>query len=191
LKRKAAGYKAAVRVETNRAAAVELRETDPALYAQVLAQADGSEAEEAARRDPDAYVALFLAAWKDEGGGAQPTAEAEGERDIDYWPTLDLDAAWAEVTKTFHEGIEERGRTQLYFPNWIVRRMIAFTLMSQVLVIRPELADEADALFFGAAGDAEPMREDDSLDEALDAFMARNHLSQIVAAFVQGLSAEE
>lgn len=54
-------YRAAFRVELHRHAAEQVRTERPDLYAQILAQADGSEAEAAARRNPDAYVALFLA----------------------------------------------------------------------------------------------------------------------------------
>lgn len=189
-KKRAEGYEAAFRVEKYRAAAVEMRESDPTVYAQVLAQADGSEAEGAARRDPDAYVALFLAAYDDEEVGA-PSPAQEGRRDVDYWPTLDLDAVWAQVTETFHGAIDDRGATQLYFPGWLVRRIAAHALMGQVLLIRPDLGDEVNTIFYGADDDAEPMREDAALDEELDAFLARNHLSQIVGALVQGLSAEE
>jgi hypothetical protein len=59
LRSKVRGYKAAIRVEQNRAAAVLLRQTDPASYETILAMVDG-EARDAARKDPDAYVALFL-----------------------------------------------------------------------------------------------------------------------------------
>jgi hypothetical protein len=69
--------------------------------------------------------------------------------------------------------------------------MVAYALMAEVLSVRPELGDEVNPIFFGSDDDADPMREDPALDEALDAFLARNHLSQIVDAFVQGLSAEE
>jgi hypothetical protein len=54
------GYRATIHVEKNRAAAVYLRKTDPETYRRALALADGTEAEAAARRDPDAYVALVL-----------------------------------------------------------------------------------------------------------------------------------
>lgn len=65
--RKARGYKAAIRVERYRARAELLREEDPAVFAQILAQADGTDAEDAARRDPVAYVALFMHAADDAG----------------------------------------------------------------------------------------------------------------------------
>jgi hypothetical protein len=192
LRRKAAGYKAAVRVERYRGAAAQLRESDPVLYAQVLAQADGGEAAAAASRDPDAYVALFLAAWDDEKG-AVPAAPV-AERDIDYWPTLNVDAVWADVSQAFSEAIEGRGATAtgLYYPDWFVRRMVAHALMGQALLIRPELADEADRLFYGPDGEAEPFREAPGLDAELDAFLAMAHLDQIVGALAKQLvSAEE
>lgn len=48
-----------------RSAAEQLRVEDPETFERVVAQADGSDAEEAARRDSVAYVALFLAACDD------------------------------------------------------------------------------------------------------------------------------
>lgn len=63
-------YAAGNRVERYRAAAQMLRVQDPDTYWQIVAQADGSEAEGAARRDPDAYVALFMAAAQDAGVSA-------------------------------------------------------------------------------------------------------------------------
>lgn len=65
--RRKRGYRAAARVERYRAAAKELRETNPEMYRQIVHQADGSDAEAAATRDPDAYVALFLAEAEDAG----------------------------------------------------------------------------------------------------------------------------
>jgi hypothetical protein len=74
-RRKLRGYRAAFRVETHRAAAEQLRREEPETYRQILAMAEG-EAAAAAARDPDAYVALFLAAAEDEGvigpSAAQP-----------------------------------------------------------------------------------------------------------------------
>jgi hypothetical protein len=71
------GYRAAFRVETHRAAAEQLRREEPETYRQILAMAEG-EAAVAATKDPDAYVALFLAAAEDEGvigpSAAQPQA---------------------------------------------------------------------------------------------------------------------
>jgi hypothetical protein len=58
-------YRAAIRVERYRRAASQLRANDPDGYWHIIAQADGSEAEQAAHRDPDAYVALFMAAASD------------------------------------------------------------------------------------------------------------------------------
>lgn len=39
--------------------------TDPETYRQIVVQADRSDAERAAHRDPDAYIALFIAAAND------------------------------------------------------------------------------------------------------------------------------
>jgi len=65
--RKKRGYRAAFKVERHRAAAEQLRTEDPEVYRQILSQADGSTAEEAAGRDPDAFVALFLAEAEEAG----------------------------------------------------------------------------------------------------------------------------
>jgi hypothetical protein len=68
-RRKARGYRAAIRVEKYRAAAEQLRREDPAIYDEILARAE----REATRgrggppRDPDAFVALFLAEAADAG----------------------------------------------------------------------------------------------------------------------------
>lgn len=67
ISRRRRGYRAAFRVERYRAAAELLRVQDPETYRQIAAQADGSDAEGAARSDPDAYVALFLAEAADMG----------------------------------------------------------------------------------------------------------------------------
>jgi hypothetical protein len=55
------GYRAAFRVERYRAMAEQLRAEDRETYSQILAQATNTEAQAAAQRDPDAFVALFLA----------------------------------------------------------------------------------------------------------------------------------
>jgi hypothetical protein len=55
------GYKAAALVERYRATAAVLRQEEPEKYQEVLAMAKG-DAATAAARDPDAFVALFLAA---------------------------------------------------------------------------------------------------------------------------------
>lgn len=65
-RRKLRGYRAAFRVEKHRAAAEQLRREEPEMYQQILGMAEG-DAAEAAANDPDAFVALFLAAAEDEG----------------------------------------------------------------------------------------------------------------------------
>ena len=63
--RRRSSWSAGIRVESWRKQAVALRQRDPDTYWQILAQsraADDEEVADAARRDPDAYVALFLAA---------------------------------------------------------------------------------------------------------------------------------
>lgn len=93
-RRKLRGYWAGVQVEKHRASADDLRERDPQLYQQILATAaDGSGAEAAARRDPDAYVALFLAESGEAGviGGDKASAaeEPDPQRDRIYGDFLD------------------------------------------------------------------------------------------------------
>jgi len=65
--RRLRGYKAAVTVERFRAEAARLRIEEPDLYAQILSGAEGSDTQEAAAQDPDAYVALFLAELQERG----------------------------------------------------------------------------------------------------------------------------
>jgi hypothetical protein len=70
-------------VEHYRTAAQGLRERDPDLYRQILESAgDDSEAEAAAQRDPDAYVALFLS-----HAGYSPDAQQRSEPDTQSNPT--------------------------------------------------------------------------------------------------------
>jgi hypothetical protein len=64
-RRRLSGYRAAFRVAKHRQAAEQLRRQQPDLYQQILNSARG-EAAEAAANDPDAYVALFLAAAEDQ-----------------------------------------------------------------------------------------------------------------------------
>jgi hypothetical protein len=79
LRSRAHGYKAAFRVERYRAAAESLRQTDPDMYASILARAEG-EAAESARKDPDAYVAIFLSIAEEEGViGSPETALSDSE----------------------------------------------------------------------------------------------------------------
>jgi hypothetical protein len=58
-------YRAAMHVEQYRAQAEQLRAEEPELYQEILSRAEGTEAEDAARRHPDEYVALFLKAAAD------------------------------------------------------------------------------------------------------------------------------
>jgi hypothetical protein len=59
-------YRAGFRAEKWRAAAEQLREDDPQLYQRILSEAT-PEVEDAVRKDPDAFVALWLASAKDVG----------------------------------------------------------------------------------------------------------------------------
>ena len=63
------GYRAAINVERYRFAARQLRMSDPLMFERILVQAEGSHAEDAARRDPEAYVSLFLAEADKAGHG--------------------------------------------------------------------------------------------------------------------------
>jgi hypothetical protein len=56
-----------------------MREASPETYAEWLAQAKGTEAEEFARRDPEAWVALRLADWADYRAVAARMREEEPE----------------------------------------------------------------------------------------------------------------
>lgn len=69
------GYAAAFRVERYRGAAESLRQNDPESYKKILDMADG-EAAEAARTDPDAFVALFMSYADEEDGASDPEADA-------------------------------------------------------------------------------------------------------------------
>lgn len=65
--RRLKGYKAAANVARFRPEAERLRAEEPDLYEQILAQSKGGPSESAAQRDPDAYVALFLAEARKSG----------------------------------------------------------------------------------------------------------------------------
>ena len=60
-RRRMRGYRAAFDVEQYRKEAEALRDQSPDTFWQVGGQGDGSEEEHAAREDPVAYVAIFLA----------------------------------------------------------------------------------------------------------------------------------
>jgi hypothetical protein len=297
LRRRARGYRAAFRVEKYRADAVQLRQDDPDSYAQMLAQADGSEAEEAARRDPDAFVALILAGLDDaisadpevqsdsslsdakrgsfeahvkhvpqtyvdlaelldrdqldllyrgfrrsfkESTGNEPDsffsdspsrfvgaflkfrldetgytlddvnglvakARASGEavsfdlpvlegedaeHDIDYWPNIDLTAAWNSVAEFFGSLYAEAG--PMYYPRWAVRRQVATTVVGAAADARPDLDDEiSEAWESVGLGEDNFLAEDSRLDERLDAFLEAYHLGEFVDMFVEKLSDED
>lgn len=194
-RQRAKGYKTAVRVEKYRAAAVQLRENEPELYAQALAQANGSEAEAAAKRDPDAYVALVMAAVEGEKLPNHPTAAfvdatAPMASDFDYWPELDADAVLDRVGAFFGSIQEEKGAPQ-YYPNWIIRRHIAFEVIQHAASINPEVFSDGEALF-AKADDPKDFffQENPELDEELERYLARQHLGQIVDAVMGALTDE-
>lgn len=190
-RQRAKGYRAAVRVEKYRAAAVQLRENEPELYAQALAQANGSDAEAAAKRDPDAYVALFLAAFEDEKQ-RNPTALVDDgapvASDLDYWPRLDADAVLGRVGQFFGSIQEEKGAPQ-YYPNWVVRRHIAFEVIQAAASVDPEVLSDGEALFADADDPKDFFFEENPrLDDELERYLARQHLTQIVDAIMGALT---
>lgn len=65
--RRLKGYKAAANVARFRPEAERMRKEDPDTYEQILAQSRGGPSESAAQRDPDAYVALFIAEVRKRG----------------------------------------------------------------------------------------------------------------------------
>jgi hypothetical protein len=187
-------YRAAARVEQNRGAAQALRQDDPALYEQILRQAEGSEAEPAARRDPDAYVALFLDAAEE--AGVIRSAQASSEvvpSDHDpaaefraHWPQFDVESVWNAVADLFQSIQEERGAEMLYYPNWVVRRFVAYQVALGAARFEPQvLAEVEDAL----GGDVS-LEEDAVKDQRLAAVLRRHHLDGVVEIIVSGLSAE-
>jgi hypothetical protein len=124
-----------------------MREQDPDAYAQGIATALGTDAEKLARRDPDAYVALLIAAaeeadaeeWLDESlreiaEGAQPRTGT----DLDYWPGLDLEPALRRLFALVSSVEAEKGAPQ-YYPDWFVRRTVAAEVLNAAVAVRPEL----------------------------------------------------
>ena len=87
-RRRLRGYRAAFRVEQNRAAAEQLRRAEPETYQRILAMAEG-EAAAAAEKDPDAFVALFMAEAEDAGlvdrESPRPRPRRYSERNIEDW----------------------------------------------------------------------------------------------------------
>jgi hypothetical protein len=69
--------------------------------------------------------------------------------------------------------------------------MVGWTVMDHVASIRPELWDAFDVLTGFTEKKVDFAREDPSLDAQIDAFLVRSHLSEIVDALIQSLSAEE
>lgn len=107
---------------------------DPALYQQLLAQADGTDAEAAARRDPDAYVALFLAATEDSGVTIR-TEPAWDEAEV--VATIELLEPLLTELATNAEG------EPLQYPGWAVRTWIKMELGIVLDVMGDVLSDVA------------------------------------------------
>jgi DnaJ domain len=76
-------WRPAIRVEKWRAAAANLRETNPSLYQAILNQAEG-DAVAGAERDPDAFVAIFLSFMAESGMSLDDLESAPGE--VPSWP---------------------------------------------------------------------------------------------------------
>ncbi|MBX5474820.1 MAG: hypothetical protein IRZ20_07385 [Thermoleophilia bacterium] len=136
-----------------------------------------------------AHAEASLTALHTSDASARPAAGVSPGRDIDYWPTLDLDAIWARITATLREALVDRDEEQLYFPGWFVRRLVAVEVLNEAIGLRPEIADDFDFLASGEEDDL--FREDRGVDEQLDAALTNHHLAQIVAALVHGLSTKE
>jgi hypothetical protein len=81
LRRLSDAYRTNTEIKENRAEAFRLRREDPDLYARILYAAVGEPGEAMARRDPDAWVALFLAHWED---GEAPPLPLDYDDDDDF-----------------------------------------------------------------------------------------------------------
>ena len=151
--------------------------------------------EAAAQRDPDAYVALLLAAFEDakreDPQTLQDDTATSATSDFDYWLQLDLDAVYRNVGAFFADIHNEKGVSQQYYPGWLVRRHIAMRVIEAAASISPDAFAGGETLF-AAARDSENFffTEDARLDEELELYLARQHLTQLVDAVVQALSAE-
>lgn len=163
-----------------------------------------------ARLGPDVLVEdvppdeLTQMAWE-AGAPQQPgdetsRAEATGEeeigpeevrRDIDYWPDIDLDAAWTRIAEFWSDMYEEAGGGK-YYPRWLVRRQVAFNIIQAAVDSRPELDPEMGEAYRSLGlSEEDPYEEDGQADERLEALLEAYHLRQFVDVMVQSLNDEE
>lgn len=177
-------YRAAFRVEQYRAAAQELRRDDPETYWRIVEQATGSDAEAAARRDPDAFAALFLAEARDAGVIKGEARSVEGPKsDRDYWPHLDLQGVLDCVADFFAQNESARGGP-LTYPGWAVRRYVAFEVLREAGLSEPKINSDLSMLFSGRA----VMDEDPLLDEGVEGLLRLHHLEEPVDVVVDALT---
>jgi hypothetical protein len=189
-RKRAAGYRAAINVEKHRGDAQALRRDDPALYEEILHQADGSEAEAAAQQDPDAFVALWLT--EAERAGVIGPEAAESEEDPAavfraHWPEFDVERVWTDVTGLFADVQAERGVGLLYYPKWGVRRFVADQVAWEAARFDPQARADVDEVFSGLES---LFDEDAERDERLAAVLAQHHLDGVVEMIVKNLSDE-
>jgi hypothetical protein len=180
-------YRAAFRVEQNRAAAQELRRDDPDVYSQILAQATGTDAEEAARRDPDAYVALFLAEARDAGviGGDESISTEAPKSDREYWPHLHLQAVNDRLADFFTQTETAKGGPVMY-PIWAVRRQVAIEVLATAGLSDPQVSADVHELMLTWPS---LMVEDPQLEETVERLLQRHHLRELVQILVDGFTA--
>jgi hypothetical protein len=147
------GYRAAVKVETHRSAAVSLRQDNPALYEHILRTAEG-DAVRAAASDPDAYVALWLA----EAAKVDLTIEDNGD-DGDHGDNLEsLVEAIRDDLMTL-PGASDGTRQ---YPAWAVDRYIKLLFVNML-----RLADES----FVSAGYQSAFTADSDIEVRLDSII--------------------
>ena len=124
-RRRKESYRAAARVEEHREAAQALRTDHPEMYSNIVEQAKGTAAEAAAQRDPDAFVALFLAQAQDAGVFNEGSDVEAPKSDSEYWPHLDVEVVHSRVADFFAQNEAGHGQGHLAYPAWAVRRYVA------------------------------------------------------------------
>ena len=196
VRRQGEDFESASQVEKYRAAAVKLRRRDPEAYAQAFALATGTDAEAAAERDPDAYVAFVLRAQAETKHEDRHTARhdkatsASGE--FDYWPQIDLYAITRSVDVFLADIQKKTGVAQLHYPDFAVRRLVAARVIEAAASIDSDLVHDGEALL--AANDVDEQeflyKENARLDEELERYIARQHLTWLVDAVMSVLTAE-
>jgi hypothetical protein len=111
--------------------------------------------------------------------------------DFDHWPQIDLDEVYRTVG-AFFEAHAEKGVSQQYYPNWVVRRLVAIRVIDAAASVTTEVLndEEAASAIAGLAGGDSFFIENTRLDEDLELYLARQHLTQLVDAVMRALSAE-